>query len=129
MDALPPGRDSSLQEAHHAKYAGPAFDEERYFRSNGTRRWIITASPGKADSSASPSDLFQASSLAIRRHVKVRAEATAFDPDFQTYFRQRRGARKRADAAAQARPQRPASRTSQQREPRPGHVEVAQGKA
>ena len=102
----------------------------RYFRSNGTRRWIITASPGKADGSTSPSDLVQASSLPIRRHVKVRAEATAFDPEFQTYFRQRRGGRKRAGAATQARAQRLASRTSrQQQQPRPGHVAVAQGKA
>jgi hypothetical protein len=68
----------------------------------------------------SSSDLFLASSLPIRRHVKVRAEATAFDPDFQTYFRQRRGARKRADAAAQAR------RSGKHRAPRnndnPGRV-------
>ena len=43
----------------------------------------------QGDDPADHLDLFRASSLSIRRHVKVRAEATAFDPAFQDYFRLR----------------------------------------
>jgi hypothetical protein len=34
-------------------------------------------------------DLFRASSVPIRRHVKIRAEATEFDPAYEDYFRDR----------------------------------------
>lgn len=101
----------------------------RYFRSNGSRTWILTASPGSTESAMSADDLFQASSLLIRRHVKVRAEATAFDPAYQDYFRQRRLSRRRIYAAEHAAVRRRASRAPRQRQPRPGHVRVAHGKA
>jgi RNA-directed DNA polymerase len=34
-------------------------------------------------------DLFEASSVAIKRHIKIRAEATPYDPRFTEYFKKR----------------------------------------
>ena len=52
-------------------------------------------------------DLFRVSSVPIRRHAKVRSEATAYDPAYDDYFRQGREKqrRMRARARAQARKQ------------------------
>jgi RNA-directed DNA polymerase len=99
----------------------------RYFRSDGQRRWILTAGPARTGPQGSYLDLFQASSLTIRRHVKVRSEATAFDPEFQAYFRQRRATRERE--AKMERVRRMASRRPPTRTTRPGHSTVAPGRA
>ena len=101
----------------------------RYFRSSGGRNWVITAPTWRADSSASYSDLFQASSLPIRRHVKVKAAATAFDPAFRDYFRQLRKSRSRATAAERVGSYRPASRPRRPRPPQPGRMTAASRKA
>ena len=113
------------------RHPGKSFKwlRRRYFRSDGSRNWIITASPGRAAGSSTHPDLYRASSLTIRRHVKVQAEATAFDPDFQGYFRNRRSARKRAAAEAQAQPHLSSLRSTRPSRPQPGHVTVAHGKA
>ena len=71
----------------------------------------------KANSSVSYSDLFRASSLPIRRHVKVQAAATAFDPVYRAYFRELKKARKRANTAERVGSYRPASRIRRQRPP------------
>ena len=34
-------------------------------------------------------ELFRASRVPIRRHVKIRAAATVFDPEYRAYFYQR----------------------------------------
>ncbi|XXZ00983.1 hypothetical protein WME73_37155 [Sorangium sp. So ce302] len=81
---------------------GLSWLQKRYFRSSGGRRWVITAPTWSADGSTSYSDLFQASGLPIRRHVKVQAAATAFDPAFRDYFRQLRKSRSRATATERA---------------------------
>ena len=109
---------------------GLSWLRKRYIRSSGDRNCIITASPRRGDGSENHSDLFRAASLPIRRHLKVQAAATAFDPDYQDYFRQRRQLRKRVNAAtAHARLRRPASRSPRQPQPQPGHLTVAHGKA
>lgn len=101
----------------------------RYFRSSAGRNWVITAPSWKADSSVSYADLFQASSLLIRRHVKVQAAATAFDPVYRAYFRELKKARKRANTAERVGTYRPASRTRRQRPPQPGRVTAASRRA
>ena len=84
----------------------------RYFRQEGARRWIITAPQRSRDGSRTHLDLFQASSVPIRRHVKVRAEATAFDPAFADYFQQRRKSRRRPQVASVVIPSTRASRST-----------------
>jgi RNA-directed DNA polymerase len=62
----------------------------KYFRSGQGRRWIFTAKARSADGTDKNVDLFRASSLRIRRHVKMRGAATVFDPDHASYFRERK---------------------------------------
>ena len=62
----------------------------KYFRSDRGRQWIFTAKARSADGTNTNVDLFRASSLRIRRHIKMRAEATVFDPDFASYFEERK---------------------------------------
>jgi RNA-directed DNA polymerase len=61
----------------------------KYFRSERGRQWTFTAKTRNADGTDQGVDLFRASSLRIRRHIKMRAEATIFDPDHANYFRER----------------------------------------
>ena len=62
----------------------------KYFRSEQGRQWIFTAKARVAGGIDKNIDLFQASSLRIRRHIKMRGEATIFDPDHASYFRARK---------------------------------------
>lgn len=62
----------------------------KYFRSHQGQRWVFTAKTRNAVGTDIDVDLFQASSLRIRRHIKMRGEATVFDPDHASYFRERK---------------------------------------
>lgn len=74
--------------------------KKKYFRRQGLRNWIFFAKPKKDSDTSMYVDLFAASSVTIKRHVKIRAEATPYDPRFMEYFKKRgykssRGAVKR----------------------------------
>ena len=47
-------------------------------------------------------DLFRASSVPIRRHVKVRVEATEFDPASEGYFREQSQQRRKEQRRTKA---------------------------
>jgi RNA-directed DNA polymerase len=100
----------------------------RYFRSDGRRQWIITASPG-GHGSRTHLDLFRTSSLRLRRHIKVRAEATAFDPAFADYFRLRWKIQKQDAAAERTARRHASSRSSQPPRTQPSRPTAAHGKA
>jgi RNA-directed DNA polymerase len=101
----------------------------KYVRSSGLRHWIITAAKRKSDGSVSHADLFQASSLPIRRHVKVQAAATAFDPALREYFQELRKTRTRVKAAEQVGSFRASAAARRSRQPQPGRVTAASRKA
>lgn len=61
--------------------------KKRYFRSHGLRNWIFFAD--KHNDRGGHVDLFTASSVAIRRHIKIKAEATLYDSRFIDYFKKR----------------------------------------
>ena len=63
--------------------------KRKYFRSQGLRDWIFFARTLKESGEIAYVDLFNASSVAIKRHAKIRAEATPFDPCFTKYFEER----------------------------------------
>ena len=65
--------------------------KQRYFHSIGGRDWIFAADTGKRTPEGKPIwlKLARASETKIRRHVKIRAEANPFDPDWQDYFAER----------------------------------------
>lgn len=64
--------------------------KKKYFRSQGLRNWIFFAKTSKEDGSEKYIDLFKASSVGIKRHIKIKAAATPYDPMFTEYFNKRR---------------------------------------
>jgi RNA-directed DNA polymerase len=67
---------------------------QRYFRSEGQRNWVFFASVQDASGKATCLDLFQAASVPIVRHIKIRADATPYDPAFTDYFARRAQSRR-----------------------------------
>ncbi len=68
---------------------GARWVKERYFPTNGSRKWSF-ATKGSARDKTSGVELFRASTVAIIRHIKVRATANPFDPEGAEYFARRR---------------------------------------
>ena len=78
----------------------------KYFRTGpNNKEWTFSAPMRNKDGSEGFLDLFRVTSVPIRRHVKIRAEATVYDPAYDDYFRQRREVQRQmwARARAQAR--------------------------
>lgn len=63
--------------------------KRKYYRSQGLRNWIFFSKSEKRSNESTYVDLFTASSVAIKRHIKIRAEATPYDPRFIEYFKKR----------------------------------------
>jgi RNA-directed DNA polymerase len=60
--------------------------KNKYFRSHKLRKWIFSAVESKGDGTKTVVDLFAASSVAIKRHIKIKADAALFDPRWAEYF-------------------------------------------
>ena len=69
---------------------------KKYFRSQGLRKWIFSTGIRNEKGESIPLDLFSMASTPIRRHVKVKAVATPYDPQFTDYFLKRMRPRKNA---------------------------------
>lgn len=64
--------------------------KKKYFRSQGNRNWIFSTEIQSKDGKKTCLDLFKAGSVTIRRHIKIRAEATTpFDHNYREYFQLR----------------------------------------
>ncbi len=70
---------------------------KKYFRSQGLQHWIFSAAVRDEEGNTSFVDLLKASNIPIRRHVKIRAEATPYDPQFKEYFLKRKWLRVRKE--------------------------------
>jgi RNA-directed DNA polymerase len=68
---------------------GAPWLKKKYFRSQGLKDWIFSARTPNEGNEITYVDLFKASSVAIKRHTKIKAEATPFDPRFTKYFEER----------------------------------------
>ena len=66
----------------------------KYFRSKGHQHWVFTATIKDAKGKKTHLDLVDISKTPIRRHIKIRAEATPYDPAHQDYFAERQARRK-----------------------------------
>ena len=66
-----------------------AWRKKRYFRSEGNRDWIFTASYETARGQKQRVDLVKLSHLGLRKHAKIQGKAYPFDPAYSEYFRQR----------------------------------------
>ena len=62
---------------------------KRYFRRHKLRNWIFYAKVPQGKGPPINMDLMLMSSVPIIRHVKIKKEATPFDPRFTKYFEQR----------------------------------------
>ncbi len=65
---------------------------DKYFKTSGNRRWIFAVEDKKRiypDGKPHRVLLFRASDVPIRRHIRIRAEANPFDPQFEAYFEER----------------------------------------
>jgi len=63
---------------------------DKYFRSQDMRRWIFSVKVKSRRGKYCFLDLFKATQLPIRRHIKIRAEANnPYDPQYAEYFSKR----------------------------------------
>jgi RNA-directed DNA polymerase len=66
--------------------------KDRYFPALGSRSWVFACKAGSVNRSAKPEwlSLVKAGDTKIRRHVKIRAAANPYDPQWRSYFVSRR---------------------------------------
>ncbi len=62
--------------------------KRKYFRVDDHSQWIFSGKLGCGEETSSL-DLFKANAIPIRRHVKIKARATPYDPVYIKYFQQR----------------------------------------
>lgn len=78
---------------------GKPWVKKKYFRSRDFQDWIFHARIKSEDGKRRPLDLYDARKVPIRRHVKIRMEATPYNPAYDEYFRQREQRRKKHSGA------------------------------
>lgn len=61
----------------------------KYFRRDKLRDWIFFATIKNKAGDTAHLDIAMASKVQIRRHIKVKADATPFDPNYHEYFDKR----------------------------------------
>lgn len=72
---------------------GTQWVKDRYFRTEGSRRWVFAESIKTTEGEPLTVRLVKASDTKIQRHVKIRGDANLFDPQQETYFEDRLGVR------------------------------------
>jgi RNA-directed DNA polymerase len=79
---------------HRHPNKGAAWVRKKYFWSLGERNWVFAARTGfTKDGRRTFDQVPKAADQPIRRHTKVRAGANPFDPEWETYFEERLGAK------------------------------------
>ena len=73
---------------------GNEWIRRKYFRSEGHRHWVFSATIKDAKGNKTHLDLVEASQTPIQRHIKIRAAATPYDPAYSEYFAERQARRK-----------------------------------
>ena len=63
--------------------------KDQYFRRHDSSSWVLMGTLKKADGTIKEFWLVHASSVPIRRHIKVREYANPYDPAWKDYFRHR----------------------------------------
>lgn len=77
---------------HPQKSAG--WIRTKYFRTEKYQHWLFFAKIKDKEGRSQNLDLFRASETPIRRHIKIQAAATPFDPAYQDYLDKRISKRK-----------------------------------
>jgi RNA-directed DNA polymerase len=66
----------------------------RYFRRQGLRNWVFSTRTQDKQGESIPLDLFSAASTVIVRHIKIKADASPYDPAYGDYFARRKASRR-----------------------------------
>lgn len=72
---------------------GARWQINKYFRRRDNRQWIFHAKVPTKDGTVRMLDLIHAGQIPIIRHVKIRSDATPYDPVFAEYFKKRHAQR------------------------------------
>jgi RNA-directed DNA polymerase len=73
---------------HKNPYKGKHWIKKKYFHYNGHRNWVFSAIIKKKDV-FTLLELVAASQTPIKRHIKIKAAATPFDPAYHSYLSKR----------------------------------------
>lgn len=68
---------------------GAEWVREKYFRKHKLRNWIFSTTIKNEEGKNQFLDLMEASKVPIKRHVKIRSEATPYDSAYHDYFDKR----------------------------------------
>ena len=71
----------------------PEWVRQKYFRTQGHRHWVFATPTRGYTGEPRMLALIAASDTRIVRHVRVKSDANPFDPAWDSYFEQRKGAR------------------------------------
>jgi RNA-directed DNA polymerase len=74
---------------------GSRWRQAKYYCRDGLRNWEFFANVRNRFGTVTQLRLLKMADLPIRRHLKIRAEATPYDPAYREYFERRTQARKR----------------------------------
>lgn len=69
---------------HHNK--GSKWVKGKYFKTRGNRHWVFSTTKKDKEGRIINFDLVEAAKTPIKRHIKIRANATPYDPSYQEYF-------------------------------------------
>lgn len=69
--------------------------KDKYFQCSGSRNWAFSAKTKNKEGNPIILELVEASKTPIKRHIKIIAAATPYDPAYQEYLEKRRKKRKR----------------------------------
>jgi RNA-directed DNA polymerase len=64
---------------------------KKYYHPSGSRQWVFYGEIEGRDGAAKEIELFKASSIPIKRHTKIKAEANPYDPEWEPYIEERMG--------------------------------------
>jgi RNA-directed DNA polymerase len=68
---------------------GMKWIKRKYFRTHGNRNWMFTAKIKNKQGNRINLDLVDINQVAIKRHIKIRAEATPYNPKYNLYLESR----------------------------------------
>ncbi len=69
---------------------GKRWIKQKYFRITTTQNWIFSTTSKNRQGEKILLDLFEVAKVPIMRHVKIRADASPYKPEYQEYFKARK---------------------------------------
>jgi len=70
---------------------GARWVKDKYFKTRGSRNWVFTATEKRKDGTQKEHVLRYQADTPIKRHLKIKAHANPYDPQWEQYFESRWG--------------------------------------